>query len=220
MARGDTVIDAKVDPLAEVATRYRALFPKWRGHLPVRQRLAPAFSRLIADHRGLAATIEATPYPAFEAAHGELPPVHGYRTVPASARAMLASMPERMRAPWLCGLLIDRMTAFDEALVKSGLHSEFDLHYRDSFHRILDQIDRDPGFAAIDRDAFLKDLWLTRCVMIPAYASILWPRSGLSMRAILRGGLPTLYRAIRHCGGRQPMLEGHTHGHDGPRLLE
>jgi len=200
-----------IQHIGDVPTRFRALFPKWRGHIPLRQRLTAVSEALFANHAGLAGAIDAAPYAAFEAAHRDLPPVHCYRVVPNAARAMLASVPDRLRAPWLCGLLIDRIAIFEKTLAQTRLAAEFAYHYRDSFHRILDQIDRNPGVGDIGSDAFMKDLWLTRGVMIPAYASILWPRSGLSIRAVLRGGLPAIYKVMRHCGGWRPMLEGHTH---------
>jgi hypothetical protein len=61
---------------------------------------------------------------------------------------------------------------FDQVFAASGLPDEFALHYADSFNRILDQIEKDPGFADLGKDSFLKDLWLTRVVMIPTFAQV------------------------------------------------
>jgi hypothetical protein len=63
----------------------------------------------------------------------------------------------------------------------------------------------------IDRDAFLKDLWLTRVVMIPAFAQVWWPRAGLSTAEVLRAGPGTMAHVMLRCGGLGPFLEGHTH---------
>ena len=93
----------------------------------------------------------------------------------------------------------------------TGLNAEFALHYTDTFNRLLDQIEKDPGFASLASDSFLKDLWLARLVMIPAFAQVWWPWSGLSGRDVLRGGPAALAHVFFKCGGRRPFLEGHTH---------
>jgi len=103
------------------------------------------------------------------------------------------------------------MERFDEAFAASGLPGEFAFHYADAFHRILDQIDRDPAFADLARDSFLKDLWLARVVMIPAFAQVWWPHSGLPARKVLAAGPKSAGYVFLRCGGRAPFLEGHTH---------
>jgi len=187
------------------------MFPKWRGHVPYEPRLRPALGVLVDDHPGLRRAIAEVPFAAFEAAHDDAPTVHCYRWIPDAARQVLAQVPERLRPAWLCALLIDRIAAFDAGFDRIGLPKEFRLHYTDAFHRILDQIERGTGFADIASDAFLKDLWLARGVMIPAYASILWPRSGLAREQIWHGGLRAVVKTLRRCGGRRPMIEGHVH---------
>jgi hypothetical protein len=200
-----------LDTVRPIRPSHRALFPTWRGDVPYRDRLPLVRAALLARSPGLAAAIVHLPFARFEAAHYPSPAVHCYRWVPAPARAALDTIPAALRPAWLCALLLDRMEQADTAFAASGLDDEFALHYTDCFHRILDQIDRDPGFADIARDGFLKDLWITRCVMIPAFASILWPRSGLSGRQVIRGGVRAIDYVVRRCGGRRPMIEGHTH---------
>jgi hypothetical protein len=103
------------------------------------------------------------------------------------------------------------MDRFDDVFAGSGLDAEFALHYADTFNRLLDQIGKDPGFADLARDAFLKELWLVRVVMLPAFAQVWWPHSGLSARDVLRGGAGAALYVFGRCGGRKPFLEGHTH---------
>jgi hypothetical protein len=103
------------------------------------------------------------------------------------------------------------MDHFEAAFAASNLPSEFALHYADAFHRILDQIESDPGFADTKSDSFLKDLWLTRVVMIPAFAQLWWPHSGISARPLVKAGPQTMARVWLGCGGRAPFFEGHTH---------
>jgi hypothetical protein len=187
------------------------LFPTWRGLEPFMHRVAPARDALLAAHPGLAEAIAAVPFATFEAAHFPAPIVHKYNVVPDAAQAVFAAVPEALRAAWLCALMLDHMAQFEGVFAASGLHPEFAFHYADAFHRIIDQIERDPGFAVLTRDSFLKDLWLTRIVMLPAFAQVWWPRSGLSAKTVLQNGIaPTLY-VFGRCGGRRPFMEGHTH---------
>jgi hypothetical protein len=131
--------------------------------------------------------------------------------VPAEAATIVAAVAQPLRAPWLCALLLWHMDRFDDSFAASGLHPEFALHYADAFNRILDQIEQDPQFADLASDSFLKDLWLARVVMIPAFAQIWWPHSGLSAKAVLSAGPAAAAYVFLRCGGRRPYLEGHTH---------
>ncbi len=47
--------------------------------------------------------------------------------------------------------------------------------------------------------------------MIPAFAQVWWPHSGLSAAAVLRRGPRAAAYVFLRCGGRAPFLEGHTH---------
>jgi hypothetical protein len=131
--------------------------------------------------------------------------------VPVEALTLVEHVNEALRAPWLCALLLWHFERFEEVFEASGLHPEFALHYADAFNRILDQIEKDPGFADLSKDSFLKDLWLARAVMIPAFAQVWWPHSGLSARSVLRAGPAAATYVFLRCGGRRPWLEGHTH---------
>ncbi len=196
--------------IADTPAPAEALFPKWRGREPlephraeVEQRLAARFPQL-SDHATDAA------FDRFEAAHPAAP-VHRYNQVPAKAAAQVAMLPTQVRAAWVCALMLRHMARFDAAFAATGLPDEFALHYVDQFHRILDSIDSEPEFAALESDTFLKDLWLTRLVMIPAFAQMWWPRSGLSARTILKAGPRAIAYVFLECGGRDRFLEGHTH---------
>lgn len=187
------------------------LFPGWRGRAPFRPRIQAVSAALAEAHPDLPQAVAAVPFDRFEAACEVRSPTFRYNEVPAQAAAMVEALPETLRAPWLCALLLSHADRFDEAFAATGLHPEFALHYADAFHRILDQIERDPGFADLAKDSFLKDLWLARAVMIPAFAQVWWPHSGLSAKAVLRGGPGAAAHVFLRCGGRAPFLEGHTH---------
>ncbi len=188
-----------------------ALFPEWRGRNSFQDRLEPAESGLHRSCPGLADAKRTLPFERFEAAHGPRLPVFKYNVLPADAAALLEGLPADLRPAWLCALLIWHMEQFNSNFDASGLPDEFALHYTDCFHRILDQIEGDTGFADGFNDSFLKDLWLTRTVMIPAFAQLWWPHSGISVRPLLRAGPAALARQYLACGGRKPFLEGHTH---------
>jgi hypothetical protein len=192
------------------AGRIARLFPAWRGLEPFEPRLAACSAMLLARHPGLAAAGVQLPFDRFEAAHAAPGPVSNYNRPPAEAIALLETLPLALRTPWLCALMIRIMGQFPRRFAQSGLPDEFALHYTDAFNRILDRMIEDPGFAELTRDSFLKDLWTVRVVMIPAFAQLWWPRSGLSARDVLRGG-PRAIAYVAGCGGRRPFMEGHTH---------
>jgi hypothetical protein len=187
------------------------LFPAWRGREPYRERMQSAAAALHEANPGLAAAIEAAPFERFEDAHQVRSAVSRYNHVPVEAAALVEGLAEPLRAPWLCALLLWHIDRFDAVFAASGLHPEFALHYADAFNRILDQVDKDPGFADLAKDSFLKDLWIARIVMIPAFAQVWWPHSGLSAKAVLRAGPAAAAYVFLRCGGRRPYLEGHTH---------
>lgn len=188
-----------------------ALFPTWRGNLPFADRIRPVSDGLHAANPGLSGAIAALPFERFEAAWGQADAGTKYTHVPQAAAALLDGVAEELRSHWLSALLLWHAERFDTAFAATGLPAEFALHYSDTFHRLLDQVEKDPGFADLSSDSFLKDLWLARLVMIPAFAQVWWPWSGLSGRDVLRGGPAALAHVFLKCGGRRPFLEGHTH---------
>lgn len=187
------------------------LFPTWRGREAFAPRVGPALDGLLAAHSGLAEAMSALPFERFEAADRVATPVRVYHEVPGAAAGLIGRLAEEVRRPWLCALLLWNIGRFEQAFAASRLHPEFALHYADAFNRIVDQIEADPAFADPASDSFRKDLWLTRVVMIPAFAQVWWPHSGLSARAVLAGGARSAYYVFLRCGGRRPFLEGHTH---------
>ena len=203
------MLQSSIEPAEAVPAA--TLFPSWRGYEPFAHRIEPARQALDAAYPGLALAIAATPFAAFEAAHDPAPVVQKYNRVPDAAQAAFARVPDDMKSPWLCALMLHHIARFDPVFAASGLHPEFALHYADAFHRIIDQIEADPGFAMPTSDSFLKDLWLTRVVMIPAFAQIWWPRSGVSAKTVLQNGMASTLYVFGRCGGRRPFLEGHTH---------
>lgn len=188
----------------------RADFPNWRGDVDWRTHAAATQARLFERHQDLGATIAARPFARFEEiAHAALP--MGYHDVPGELAEFFSAVPKPHRSAYLCALLLWLMDGFDQRFAASGLDAEFSLHYADAFNRIVDQIDADPSFADLSKDAFMKDLWLARVVMIPAFAQVWWPHSGLGGRDLLRAGPAALLHGYVRCGGRRPFFEGHTH---------
>lgn len=185
------------------------LFAKWRGRLPLDPHRHDVAAALHAAHPRLTGAIEQLPFARFEATFPSAA-VQRYNDVPPEAAALLDTLDEALRAPWLAALLLWHMARFDDRFAASGLPDEFALHYLDSFHRILDQIAMDPAFPDLRSDVFLKDLWIARVVMIPAFAQIWWPRSGVSASTALHAGVRAVAYLLR-CGGRRPFMEGHTH---------
>lgn len=187
------------------------LFPTWRGRAPWRTRLAAADSALHAAFPGLAGAIADMPFERLLTAEGARRTVFKYNRLPDLALSVVGKVPDALRPAWLCGLMLRHMGEFEQNFAASNLPGEFALHYGDAFHRILDQIEGDPAFADARSDSFLKDLWLTRVVMIPAFAQLWWPHSGISAAPLLRAGPLTAARVWIGSGGRAPFFEGHTH---------
>lgn len=185
-------------------------FPKWRGDSDWRARARATKARLFAEHAGLPKAIAACPFEQFERISFAALPT-SYHRVPDELASFFAGVPAGEHQAYLCSLLLWLMEDFDRRFASSGLHAEFALHYADAFHRIVEQIDTDPSFADLAKDAFMKDLWLARVVMIPAFAQVWWPHSGLGLGDLLRAGPAALIYGFVTCGGRRPFFEGHTH---------
>lgn len=187
------------------------LFPSWRGREAYKPRLEAVAEGLVHACPALREATAALPFERFESASLPKADVHKYTDVPTEAASLLMGLPEPVRAPWLCALLLWHMRRFEQVFATTGLDPEFALHYADAFHRILSQIEADPGFADLSKDSFLKDLWIARVVMIPAFAQVWWPHSGLSAKAALSAGPAAAAYVFLRCGGRRPFMEGHTH---------
>lgn len=190
----------------------KALFPLWRGEDAFAPQLDALEAAMLADYPGLATAINHTPFALFEAAQSVQPPMLGYSRVTPSLRTIAEIVPESLRSPWLCMLLVWHLRQFPYRFPATGLDQEFTEHYTDCYNRIIDQIRADPGFAVLGNDSFMKDLGLARLSIIPAVAQLLYPHAGLSLKPVVRGG-PRLWSYVwGRCGGRAPMIEIHTHG--------
>lgn len=195
----------------EAPVRAETLFPSWRGRTPYADRLQAVSQAHAAAHPGLDAAIGAVSFEAFERADAVTSPVRKYNKPAPGALALLGQVSAEQRPAWLGALMLWHIGRFDARFAASGHAPEFALHYIDAFHRILDQIEAEPGSACLSRDSFLKDLWLARVVMIPAFAQIWWPHSGLSAKSVLAAGPAACAYVFLRCRGRAPFLEGHTH---------
>jgi hypothetical protein len=188
-----------------------SLFPSWRGREPLAGRLEAVSAALSEANPDLRQAVDLVSFERFEASWRRDRETFPYNDVPAEAAALVAALPEAVRSPWLGALLLFHAGRFEQAFAASGLPAELALHYTDAFHRILDQIEKDCEFADLGKDSFLKDLWIARIVMIPAFAQVWWPHSGLAGRDLLRSGPVSAVSILLGCGGRRPFLEGHTH---------
>lgn len=198
-----------VQPI-QAAVPAESLFPSWRGREPLDERLASVSAALREANPGLDEAVSLLPFDRFEAPWRSGRDVFRYNHVPTEASALLADLPDAIRSPWLCALLLFHAARFEQAFAASSMPAEIALHYVDAFHRIFGQIEKDPGFADLGNDSFLKDLWIARIVMIPAFAQIWWPHSGLAARDLVKAG-PGAIPILLGCRGRRPFLEGHTH---------
>ena len=181
----------------------------WRGSLLWRDRARKASEVLTEQVPALAHVIRAQPFSGLDA-HFIAHRGH-YAHLPKPSLAQMRGVPDSVRPAYLSSLLLWQMDQFEERFSASGLHPQFAPHYIDSFHRIIDQILTKPEQVEVSKDSFLKDLWITRVVMIPALAQVWWPHSGLSLRQLASGGIDALSYCFLRCGGRRPFLEGHTH---------
>lgn len=137
-------------------------------------------------------------------------PGHGYHLAPAVA-ASLDALDEDARRARLYGFLLWQMERFPERFAASGFATEFAAHYADSFHRILDGIERRSLAADLRLDVFVKDLALTRLVLVPAVAQLIYPHGGIPLRPLFAWGPAGWAFVYGRCGGRRGFFEVHTH---------
>jgi hypothetical protein len=186
------------------------LFPQWRGELPLGRRTARARSKLRDENPGLAETVATYPLAEFDALHRAQPVQPRYRYVSPALRRFMVGIPAEFGPAWLCELVL---WYIDNAEARSDrrLPPEFKLHFNDSFHRIIDQIEAGTGFADFYDDVFMKDLRISQQTIIPAVAQVLWPHLGFSLRSVLTGGWKTLQYFANDCGGLRGFIELHSH---------
>ncbi len=175
------------------------LFPSWRGELAWSDRAA-ALASTFPEQPGFAALEERI----------EREAGHGYHLAPAVA-ASLDGLGDEERQAFVYGFLLWQMARFPDRFARSRLPGEFLLHYGDCFHRVMDGIEAGSFPVKLGLDLFEKDLALTRLVLIPAMAQLLYPHSGVPLRPLLAWGPKGWFYVQGRCGGRRPFVEGHTH---------
>jgi hypothetical protein len=175
------------------------LFPSWRGNLPWEGRAA-ALAAAYRDHAAYASLDD----------HIRRQPGDGYHVAPTLA-ASLDGLDAGARRQLLYGLLVWQMRQFPARFAVSGLAGEFTAHYGDCFHRIMDGIEAGSLPADLRIDAFVKDLALTRLVLVPAIAQLIYPHGRVLLKPLLRWGPSGWVYVYGRCGGRHRFLEIHTH---------
>lgn len=184
------------------AARISALFSDWRGGQPLPNDFTMRFR---AQHPAVDAVWEGA-YPRLDAALAAQDPWRGYGLWGAEAARLSAeALPS-----WFAGFLLWNIERFDGRFAALGLDAEFRLHFNDAFHRILAQIDADPGYARPGNDVFMKDLGLVRGTLIPALGRLLYPYAGLSLAHLLENPDKAPFVYLR-CGGRWPYFGLHLH---------
>lgn len=175
------------------------LFPSWRGD-----------DGWIGRAAGLAAAYRSDSEHAALEERIARQPGHGYHVSPAVA-ASLDLLGEEVRRDRLYGFLLWQMARFPERFAASGFAPEFAGHYADSFHRILDGIEQRTLPADLRLDLFVKDLALTRLVLVPAVAQLIYPHGGVPLKPLLAWGPSGWAFVYGRCGGRRGYFEVHTH---------
>lgn len=175
------------------------IFPSWRGGLAWSERAAKLIGQF-PEQRSYADLDERM----------RIETGHGYHLAPHVA-ASLDGLTRDERRAYLYGFLLWQMQRFPERFAVARLPGEFALHYADSFHRIMDGIEQGVFPFDLRADLFEKDLALTRLVLIPAVAQLLYCRAGVPLRPLLRWGPQGWLYVFGRCGGRSPFVEIHTH---------
>lgn len=175
------------------------LFPSWRGQLAWEARVA-ALAGQYPERASFAALDERM----------WRETGHGYHLAPAIT-ASLDGVGDEERRGLLYAFLLWQMARFAERFERSRLPPEFALHYADCFHRIMDGIEDRSFPGDLRADLFQKDLALTRLVLIPAVAQLLYPRAGVPLKPLLRWGPGGWLHVWGRCGARAPFVEIHTH---------
>lgn len=148
--------------------------------------------------------------------------VRRYGELPAAAHQLIqmlgSSHGETAVAAGLRWLLLQAISGFEERFAASdlpaSLHAEFDR----CLWRMLDEYDNPGQLPAPSptNDRFLKDLAITRLVLVPCASHVIHRHSGIPRRALMR--LRTVGNAVGVAGvvlgkarGLQPFLENHVH---------
>lgn len=175
------------------------IFPNWRGDEPWEPRAA-----------ALAGACPVQPSYAALEDRMTAEPGRSYHLDPAVA-ACLDDQDEADRRRYIHGFLLWQMRRFPDRFAQSGLDAEFAAQFADSFHRIMDSIEANSLPADLRSDLLVKDLAITRLVLIPAVAQLIHPHSLVQRRPLLRWGPKGWAYVFGRCGGYRPFAEIHTH---------
>lgn len=131
--------------------------------------------------------------------------------MPAAVRAAFDAVPQPVRDDYGRAFLVWAIARFHEhdlaASFPSDFRGEFDLY----LGRVLNDIAAGAYAWGVETDVYAKDLAQAFTVLAPGGAQLIFERAGLGWREILRGGAGMAWFLARHCGGRAPFLEIHTH---------
>jgi hypothetical protein len=103
------------------------------------------------------------------------------------------------------------MEKFEERFERNRIPKLFHSQFVDSFHRIIDQIERGLDWVGLQSDVFTKDLAITRLRLLPAGARLIHPFVGLPKKSIIKGGPRAVWYVYGRCGASAPYLGWHLH---------
>jgi hypothetical protein len=143
--------------------------------------------------------------------------IHGYRHVPAAARASSEAIARRWGTRLLetyhMSVLATLMAQPQARIERAGLTGSIVALMADAFRRIVQQIRRpEEGFWLHDNDLFAKDFALCRLKLLPCGAEHVDVSSGVPRRIVAAGGVRQCAAALRFflgAGGFNNWYESH-----------
>jgi hypothetical protein len=113
-------------------------------------------------------------------------------------------------------MLVHLIDSHEHRWSLSPLDDELKPEFVDSFHRVLDAVERGGSSSmSMTRDNFAKDFAICLHRLIPAGGQLVDPSSGVPRSILLRSPASSLTRKAGYlllaCGGFRPFAELHTH---------
>jgi hypothetical protein len=198
----------------------RIVLPRWRGLRPLYGRVDRARASLLSragaaapvlDPVGIETKLESFPRydqsrtyaqvkPNLAAIHAQISEDHGHRVALWFGLGMLVHLIGSHERRWRSSLLDDRLKP----------------EFVDSFHRILDAVERGGSRSmSMTTDNFAKDFTICLHRLIPAGGQLIDPGSGVPRSILLRSRARSLTRTVGYllltCRGFRPFAELHTH---------
>jgi hypothetical protein len=196
------------------------VLPRWRGALPLNDRIALARAALLASARDSTKIIEPA---SITARLVSLPPYNRYRGY-GQLKPALASMEREVVARYGehaagcigLGMLLELVGSHEQRWRSDGLDADLKQDFVDSMHRVLDAIERGGSSSTrMSHDNYCKELAICLHRLIPAGGQLIDPGSGLPRSVLFRAPLSSIPKTLSyiavHCRGFKPFAEFHTH---------